>query len=145
MSVDKGRAIDVIYFSLCKAFDTVSRDIVVTKLEKNGFDEWITSWIRYSLDGCTQRVMVDSPMSKWRLVTRGVSQGLVLGPVLFNSFKCNMDSGIECTHSGFGDDAKLNGAADTLEGRDTIQVSPCQLDQVQQSQVRCTAHQLGQS
>ena len=82
VSVDKGRAIDVNHLSLCKAFDTVSRDIVVTKLEKNGFDEWITSWIRYSLDGCTQRVMVDSPMSKWRLVTSGVSQGSVLELVI---------------------------------------------------------------
>ena len=44
-----------------------------------------------------------------------------MGLVLFNISINYIDSWFKCTLSKFADDAKLNGAVNTTEGRDVIQ------------------------
>ncbi|CAM4640609.1 unnamed protein product [Lepidochelys kempii] len=121
VSVDEGKAVAVLFLDFSKAFDTVSHSILASKLKKYGLDEWTIRWIESWLDCRAQRIGINGSICSWQLVSIGMPQGLVLGPVLFNIFINDLEDGVDCTLSKFADDTKLGGEVDMLEGRDTIQ------------------------
>jgi len=53
-------------------------DSLLSKLERYGFDG-TARWTRSQLQDCTQSVMVNGSMSRWRSVMSGVPQEPVLG------------------------------------------------------------------
>ena len=86
-AVNRGhKQTDLIIMDFAKAFDKVPHRRLLHKLDYYGIrgstHKWINSW----LSGRTQKVVLDGQASDPVPVLSGVSQGSVLGPILFLIF-----------------------------------------------------------
>ena len=80
--VQERKQCDTVVMDFSKAFDKVSRDRLLYKLDRAGIDKNTRNWIRSFLSGRIQRVIIDGEESGAVPVTSGVPQGTVLGPIL---------------------------------------------------------------
>ena len=106
--LQQGCNTDVIYLDFAKAFDTVSHQKLLFKLEKYGVTGKALNWISAYLSNRSQRVYIGSKVSSSVFVPSSVPQGTVLGPILFIIF---IDDIVDCVHNAkvrlFADDVKL--------------------------------------
>ena len=69
---------------LSKACDYLPHDLLLAKLQAYGFSkENIRLFLSY-LTNRTQRIKIGSAFSHWTNILKGIPQGSILGPLLFN-------------------------------------------------------------
>jgi hypothetical protein len=93
---DKGDVSLLLLLDLSAAFDTIDHDILITRLESEaGITDVCLQWFRSYLQDRQQCVELDGASSKPMLLTCGVPQGSVLGPILFCIYTAKLGKLIE--------------------------------------------------
>ena len=75
---------------LSKAFDCLSHDLLIAKLNAYGFSLPALRLVQSYLKKRKQKTKINSEFSSWEEILFEVPQGSILGPLLFNIFLCDL-------------------------------------------------------
>ena len=120
--LDTGKQTDVIYLDMSKAFDKVCHPLLLRKLNQCNVFGRLLDWFNAYLTNRKQRVTVSGETSTEVLVSSGVPQGSLLGPLLFLLFVNNLPD--RCSSSNvacFADDTKIYKLIDSVDDCKALQ------------------------
>ncbi len=90
---------------LSKAFDSVSREIILKKCSKLKIYSF---WFKSYIENRDQSVRLNNTISNKLNIAYGVPQGSILGPVLFSIYVNDLCESIdECSLTQYADDTQI--------------------------------------
>ena len=110
LALENGEHVGCILMDLSKAFDCLPHKLLISKLHAYGMTDSACELIRQYLQCRQQRVKVGTTRSDWCYLSKGVPQGSILGPLLFNIFINDIFYSLEmlCKLYNYADDNKLS-------------------------------------
>ena len=106
--MDKGQVTLAAFIDFRKAFDCVQHPILLDKLSCTGLGNNALKWFESYLTGRRQRVLANNVHSQYQVVTQGVPQGSVLGPLFYIIYANDINKIIKsCNIALYADDTVL--------------------------------------
>jgi hypothetical protein len=105
--LDNKRSPFAIYIDLSKAFDTIDHEILINKLHHYGIKNTELLWFKSYLKNRKQYTEIDNNASPHELITTGVPQGSILGPLLFLIYINDLSRSTKFKSIMFADDTTL--------------------------------------
>ena len=85
-SLDNNGYAGVVIMDLSKAFNTIDHELLIAKLHTDGLTKLALKLLYSYLSSRWHRTKINTSFSTWRELLMGVSQGSILGPLLFNIY-----------------------------------------------------------
>ena len=106
-AMDRGEVNGVIMLDLRKAVDLISHECLLEKLRIYQCDDNSSKWFRSYLTGRIQQTSVKGHLSETAVITAGVPQGSIMGPLLFILYMNDLPLHIDNNIDMFADDSTL--------------------------------------
>ena len=108
-ALDSNHYVAAILMDLSKAFGCLPNDILLCKLAAYGLAEHSVNLMSSYLSDRRQQIKISSVVSSWAQIKKGVPQGSILGPLLFNVFINDIFYFVEkCILYNYADDNTLS-------------------------------------
>ena len=115
-ALDENKHVGVLLIDLSKAFDCLPYSLLLAKLNAYGLDISACHLVASYLSNRKQRVKIGNSRSKWISLSKGVTQGSIFGPLLFNIFINDMYMFMdECTLYNYEYDNSLSCISPTID------------------------------
>ena len=105
----------MVFCDVSKAFDRVWHKGLLFKLKEYDINGALLNWISDYLDNRKQKVVIKSCHSNTKLITAGVPQGSVLGPLLFLIYVNDISDRLLSLTRLFADDSSLFYSASSIQ------------------------------